>query len=534
MRDLRYLPALFVGLLLLAGAATHSGAAEKSKADIEREGEKFARSYDADWNKTFKTMIDEVRRITDCGDDVRKSLVEDVKPLAEKLKKHWQVVYLDYYQGHYKDFSNNNFWDDYPQMLSADLSIKGLAELNQQWEAVLKARLTPAQMDLWLAEMKRRHERWQAAGEAWLKKRLEKLEKTARQDYEGRLAGIVQSSGLSEERAKEFKKAVDDAVAASMAVNRPYGEKSVKAWGQDFTYYREERLKSLENTSFPGYRSSVGAAAQAADKVFDAEVAKLLRPEEKEKAKATKGTREGRIATIAKNMADRVRDGYRQQREMERKGRISRLASSVGMDEQRRKAFEDKLNASEKKIDEQWTKDFIAYVTKQVHSRVDRGNTDQQLKEMEQRNWWYTDQDTDQKANKAREAAWTEALKTSVSPEESARWETDDKLDRERRARVMALMATAELDHRLMLQPEQRQAFEKLALEAAKPVAEVTTSLNDVLQQNADSALMLVHAVGMKKVEDLLDEPQKKQLKEVAGRYEYYWTRIQQLLPKKK
>lgn len=495
----------------------------KAAADL------FVHGYDEDWNKKYpaemKGLAGEVAKVAGCSEASAKALQEGSGPVAAFEAQVWQEIYRAYYFEHHEEYTGGGFWDCYPDMLASDRCRKGIDALTAQWDALLKATLTAKERELWQTEMTLRRERREKAAPGWLKARLDKLETSVRKDYEKRLQSLADVVKLSEAGIASMKPAVEAAVQAHLAIRRSCGERTLKWWDTDFTYYRSKSIENLEKHSGSGYLAGVGMAGREGNKVFDGMVEKLLTAEQRDELKKWEEGLQVRLQKVALRMADSILQ-MNAQNSVPLQSRVGHMADVLGMDEPRRKAFEDRLAAEEKSLMDGWKKFYAERTVKQL-KRDGGSSMESYLERMEKGSSWMNDEAADRKSGEALRTSWNNTMEALTTPAERARWAAEEKAEGKRKVIMMAHMAVAELDRRLLLQPDQRVAIEKLAIDVARPLEAYQGDVVDLWRQNLDGSLILIPGIKNETIDPLLDESQRKGLKVVVDGWKANWAQLQ-------
>lgn len=524
--------------MLLTLAA--SGGAEdegKSGEELNAAAEKFAASFDQGWKKTnqdgLKGLVDDVKKVTGCGDDAVKKLTDGCAALASRLVAHWHSLYQAYYLEHAELYSESGFWNHYPDMLASEPAGKGLAAIEQDWDKLLKTTLAANQLEAWQAEMKRRREHRKELADAWLERWTKNEKQKARKRFDDSLDGFAEELQMTKERLAELRPVADEALEKQMAMTRLHYAAIFRLWGNDFLAYRSSTLEKLEKGTDKFNAGSDGGAAKTAGEMFDRKLRELLTQEEAERLKKKDEEREARMAKVGKDFLERIFDQQQMERKPLAEARLSEFETAFSLNDARQQDFEARLNAAETKIVEEWKKAFLITAMKQIRRSAAGSAGEANLKQMEAGRWWFTDEKADARARQARVRAWDEAVTAVATPDEKARWKEFEAEAQEGRAIVLAQMAVAQLDQELLLQPDQRDAIEKLVRKPALPLAAYPGRTEELWQNEWSGVLFLIPALDEKQVAALLDQGQMKRYRELVEKYRERWTEVQAMLARK-
>ena len=530
------------GLFLLAAVeswAADAAKPKKSEAALKADAERFVNNYVRDWKVKhpagFKELIGDIAKVTGCSASAKETMLNGVAALAEKKLEFLKSVYRTYYLSHFEKLENGEFWDDYPQMRPGETYRKeGLADLTAQWESLLKSALSAEEIGKWEAEYKSRKERREKAFKGWLDFKLGKLEANVKKEYEGRFTTLAKDAAFSAERRDELHKGVEAAFQKRMEVCRDQAQKCELVWREDFVYYLEKTVAAFEKPETDKDPNSslaqVGRANNAANEVYDQQVTQRLNTAEKEHLAKAETERRGRIAKIAQNMADANLSQMESTSRIALDARLTSLSRTLGFNDDRKKAFEEKVLNSDKAINAEWKKTFIKWVSGRIESDLKRVDPEERLKRMEQQHYWYSDRDADKKAASDRAKAWEGLLGSELKPDEKAKWLAIDTHDRERRVTLLTHLAVGELDRMLFLQTDQRTEIEKLIADGSKILLRCDDDLMENIRYNLDGALFMVGALDRKKVEPLLDENQRKAFDLLLNQYGSNWEELAERL----
>ncbi len=528
--------ALFLLLLTLAASARAENEG-KPDEELKAAAEKFAASYDQGWKKTdqdgLKALVEDVRKVTSCGEDAVKKLTDGCPALVSKLVSHWHSLYHAYYLEHADLYSESGFWNHYPDMLASEPASKGLAAIEAGWNGLLKTALAADQLGAWQAELAKRKERRKALADAWLERWTKSDREKARKKFDENLDEVAEQLHLTKERLAEMKPVADAAVEKQMAVLRPHYAAIFRLWGTDFLAYRSGQMDKLEKGTDKFNAGSDGGASKAAGEVFDHKLRELLSKEETERMKKNDEEREARMAKLGKDCAERFFDQQQMEQKPVLEARLSQFETAVDLDEARKQDFEAKVRAAEKQIGEQWKKSFLASAMKRIHRSASGLSGEANLKQMETGRWWFSDEKADAQARQARAKAWEAAVTAVVTPDELARWKALEAEAGEARATMLAHMAVAELDRELLLQPDQREAAEKLVLKATLSLGGYSGKTEDLWQNELSGVLFVIPALDEKQVAAFLDQGQMQHYHELVEKYRDRWTEVQAMLARK-
>ncbi len=534
-------PIFAVLVLLCFSRALLPGAEEKTAAELAAAADTFAKSYEKNWLSDYTKRVtgfaEEIAELYSLDEVAKKTLIEAASPLGRAITEHWMKLYRGYYAPHLKLWGEDTYWDDYLPLCLSPEAIAGQRELFAQWESMLKAQLKPQHYALWQAEMKTRREWRVRARDAAVKIQLDNIAKSVRQDFDKQLAELASLLQFKSERIAVLKPAVDAAVQAHVASRRPAAEQMAKWCDEEFFRYATKSLTAWEKEGKMGSIMNQPAADKAASLVFDAALKKLLTPAEAAQMHELVTAKKQRINKAAKSLAESLLDGMPSRGGWRVAADTDILAAELGLDSARQAKITAHFKEADKAIIATWLKATESYLIQRINERMARsGNSDDLLKQIEAGRYGFgTSTDDDEVAVKAKDEAWATALKTTLTTDEILRWETLQKEQAEANSQLLAHIAVAELDRKLLLLTEQRDKLEVLAIAAAKTLAPDTASLQEFLRNyGASYSAALIHGMDAKAVDAILDKEQSKSLIEIKARYDGYWSSMQRLKGKKR
>ena len=524
--------AVIVGLLL-AGGPGHAAEA-KPEAALEAAAERFAQQlegFNGEQASALTVLAGELSKIAECGEATSKVIEDGVRTISDRRRNRLHAVLRDYYLAHHEESPGFAVWESYVEIQLSDPFRESQREMTAQWEALVKTTLSAGEQERWSKEMQQRRNRLEKAVQTFLRANFERLEGTVRDGFDARLASLVTRAELPPAKAASLQAAVDAAVAACLAAQRAFNKRVEGGWNDDVTACTAKSLEAMEQAGRQSYFFGSGTVEKAGRKAFDEVLQRIVNSEELARIKKLDDELKARIDKIAQSMADNLQTTSTQKNSPVSDGRIKLLAEAAGLDKKREREFEDRLKAAEKMIVEQWKKSFIAIASRRIKQSADSASdVEKTLQGMEQGRFLMSDTETDERAAVEREKSWNDAMAALIKPDEKARWEAAERMGQERRSTMMAHMAVAEFDSAVRLQPDQRQALERLAMEAAKPMGTYQGDVADLWQRNLNGALILIPGLDAKAVEALLDESQKKVYQTVVTRWQARWQAVQRQL----
>ena len=476
----------------------------------------------------YRNLAKEAAKIAGLDDKQTESVVKAVQPAVEKAVDYWRCVYRLHYLDHYKEEGDSHFWDDFGDALTTAEAKQAKLEIKTAWEAALAANLKPDAIAKWNAEVEARKSRAIKAYGPAEKKRTEAAFKSHTTLFEEKIADLVQDAGLQKEQESKLQEGMK---VVSAQFQKDYLAQLAKCqpdWDLEFSRLGAKPLENLEKKgSFSLYLPRQTELNNQTQTAFDAMVDKVLSPEEHKRVADARERHKKRIAEAAKKMLESMKERQGNEANLAEDGRIGSIAAALHLTPERQKALEKRVDDANKTALAEWAKVTLKTIESDIIRHGQSRGREQFMKEVEAGNWYFHDNQADEKLAAAKVKNFDDAIKAALSAEEVAKWQAFEKIQADRKATALARLVVSELDNKVKLLPEQRQKIEDLIMPVARDVAQLPGSLKAVIQYNSlDFSLMMLGGVEMTTLNNLLDKEQNSILSKSWNRYESYWTRL--------